>query len=154
MEVANPDKKLLPGMTASITVIVKEKDNVLKVPVAAVKFAPARSYLRSIIHRSSDSVKKVYKATLPQKIFSGDENVKEEKKEKMNEGDSMVVWVKKEGMIYPRRVKVGLSDNSFIEVEGSIKEGEEIVTGIVTETVAGQNAKNPFMPQMGGRRRN
>jgi HlyD family secretion protein len=38
--VNNSDLKLLPGMTASITVIIAEKDDVLKVPNAALRFRP------------------------------------------------------------------------------------------------------------------
>ena len=36
----NPDKRLLPGMTANIQIIVDERQNVLKVPNAALRFRP------------------------------------------------------------------------------------------------------------------
>jgi len=38
--VNNSDLKLLPGMTASISIIIAEKDDVLKVPNAALRFRP------------------------------------------------------------------------------------------------------------------
>jgi HlyD family secretion protein len=41
IDVANPDLKLKPGMTANVTVVVAEKKNVLAVPAAALRFRPA-----------------------------------------------------------------------------------------------------------------
>ncbi|MFB3908627.1 MAG: efflux RND transporter periplasmic adaptor subunit [Candidatus Eisenbacteria bacterium] len=40
VRVDNPDGKLLPGMTANATFLVAEETNVLKVPVAALRFQP------------------------------------------------------------------------------------------------------------------
>lgn len=40
IEVANPDQKLRPGMTANITVPVARRDNVLTVPNSALRFKP------------------------------------------------------------------------------------------------------------------
>ena len=37
---ANPDLKLLPGMTANVQIITDQKDNALKVPNAALRFRP------------------------------------------------------------------------------------------------------------------
>jgi HlyD family secretion protein len=38
--VDNSDNKLLPGMTASVSVIIAERDNVIKIPNAALRFRP------------------------------------------------------------------------------------------------------------------
>ncbi len=38
--VENPDLKLLPGMTANVSILVKEARDVLKVPAAALRFRP------------------------------------------------------------------------------------------------------------------
>lgn len=40
VEVENPDKKLLPGMTATATVLVDEAENALRVPNSALRFTP------------------------------------------------------------------------------------------------------------------
>jgi HlyD family secretion protein len=40
VSVNNSDNKLLPGMTASISVIIAEKDNAVKIPNAALRFRP------------------------------------------------------------------------------------------------------------------
>jgi HlyD family secretion protein len=38
---ANPDLGLLPGMTANVRIVTAQKDKVLKVPNAALRFRPA-----------------------------------------------------------------------------------------------------------------
>ncbi len=40
IDVANPDLKLMPGMTANVTVTTEQHDNVLAVPAAALRFVP------------------------------------------------------------------------------------------------------------------
>jgi hypothetical protein len=40
INVANPDQKLLPGMTANITIPVARRDDVLRVPNATLRFKP------------------------------------------------------------------------------------------------------------------
>src|SRR5262249_32657307 len=40
ISVANPDQKLMPGMTANITIPVAQRDDVLRVPNAALRFKP------------------------------------------------------------------------------------------------------------------
>src|SRR5437660_9364544 len=40
MDVSNPEQKLKPGMTANLTITIDERNNVLKVPNAALRFTP------------------------------------------------------------------------------------------------------------------
>jgi HlyD family secretion protein len=40
IEVSNEGRKLRPGMTANVTIVIAEKDDVLKVPNAALRFRP------------------------------------------------------------------------------------------------------------------
>jgi HlyD family secretion protein len=41
----NPEKKLMPGMTASATIFVEKKDNALTLSGKAIRFAPDQEYL-------------------------------------------------------------------------------------------------------------
>src|SRR5437588_4265292 len=45
IDVSNPDQKLKPGMTANLTVTIDERNDVLKVPNAALRFTPQSSDL-------------------------------------------------------------------------------------------------------------
>lgn len=62
-----------------------------------------------------------------------------------------MVWVKQGNLIYPRRVKTGISDNSYTEIDGSVKEGDEVITSIVNTNPTQQTTQqqSPFAPQMG-----
>ena len=40
IEVSNPEEKLKPGMTTNLTFTIDERNNVLKVPNAALRFTP------------------------------------------------------------------------------------------------------------------
>ena len=40
LDIENKDKKLMPGMTANISVITEQRDDVLRIPAAALRFTP------------------------------------------------------------------------------------------------------------------
>lgn len=42
IDAANPEHKLLPGMTSNVTIIVQSKDDALRVPAMATRFSPSK----------------------------------------------------------------------------------------------------------------
>ena len=46
IEAPNPGRELMPGMTASISFPIDEKENVLRVPAAALRFVPLPAQVR------------------------------------------------------------------------------------------------------------
>ena len=58
IDVPNPDLKLLPGMTANITIKVSEANDVLRVPVKALSFRPPNFYLYELMASLPDTTKK------------------------------------------------------------------------------------------------
>lgn len=42
IDVNNPQLKLLPGMTANVTIVVREKNNVVRIPETALRFRPSK----------------------------------------------------------------------------------------------------------------
>jgi len=42
IDAANPEHKLLPGMTTNVTVVIQAKENVLRVPETATRFKPSK----------------------------------------------------------------------------------------------------------------
>ena len=57
IDVPNPDLKLMPGMTANITVKINEAHDVLKVPSKALSFRPPDFYLNDLIAHLPDTTK-------------------------------------------------------------------------------------------------
>jgi len=63
-----------------------------------------------------------------------------------------LVWVKTlTNKLVPVRVKTALTDGSYTEVEGNLREGDEVVIGIIntqTTTTNTQTQQSPFQPTM------
>lgn len=57
INVPNPDKKLLPGMTANITVHVQGAKDILKLPSSALRFNPSQEVIDKMMKLWPDSIK-------------------------------------------------------------------------------------------------
>lgn len=148
VEAPNPELKLLPGMTASITIYVNEKNDILVIPGKAVRFSPDAETMAAYIK----SLKNVPGAELPSMpdmtkapAFSGTTEKK----------DGNTIWTKKGTMIVPHEVKIGENDGINYELVSGLDEGEEIILSmsIEKEANATKAARSPFMPQRPGQRK-
>ena len=173
IDVPNPDLKLLPGMTANITVKISEVTGVLRVPTAALRFNPPQEYLAEMEKNMPDSLKGKARgneqgtmSNEQRRMGSGQGAMSNEQRAGGNEqrrngdggagkGKRSTVWVLEEGKLKPMRVKTGLTDGSYTQVEGRITEGMEVVTGQANPSAAKNQTQqqNPFAPQMPGGRR-
>jgi HlyD family secretion protein len=169
VDVPNPDMKLLPGMTASITVMVEELKDILKVPASALKFTPPQEYLAELEKKLPDSVKqqrekwaRSQQGGTPGGSQGGTPggmpgSGRGPGGSAMGGGRPNVgrVWIVDGADLKQVRVRVGPSDGSSTEVRGrNIKEGDVVVTGIISAAAKNaQKQQNPFAPQMpqGGR---
>ncbi len=243
INVPNGDLKLMPGMTANLTVKTQEVLNVLKVPSAALRFWPPQEYFDKHLKEYPDSIQKMIEraqkiiarrqsgqsgsgsqagsgtpsgtggqtaanaqagqgnqqasgaqgssaqpgrqnsqaasggqpgmrrpegvggqstagrqaGAMQQQGTPGTQNNAQGQRSWGGQGGSFsrqkmgMVWVKQGNLLFPHRVKTGISDNSFTEVEGSLNEGDELITGVVNTNPAQQTTQqqNPFAPQMG-----
>jgi HlyD family secretion protein len=116
IDVENPDLKLRPGMTANITAVSETRDNVLRVPNAALRFRPTADMLSEggagHHHGGAGGAEKAGKAAEPD--LPG----------------MRTVYVLKENRLHPIRIRIGISDGNFTEaLEGPLHEGEQLVTG-------------------------
>lgn len=99
IEVDNSQRKLLPGMTAFVNIVVHEAKDALRLPTSALQFKP-NAYLRQFIEKRTIDLKPT---------------------------ESMVYRFK-DGKLIPVVFERGISDASFIQVKSGIEEGEEVVT--------------------------
>jgi HlyD family secretion protein len=112
--VPNPDKILKPGMTANVSIITAEKNNVLAVPNAALRFRPPEK---------ADATKK---ASEPKPLEA------KEPDRKGPERKGPAVWRLENNK--PKRISitVGISDGSNTEVaSGELKTGDEVIVSAV-----------------------
>jgi HlyD family secretion protein len=123
IEAPNPDLKLLPGMTANITFQIEGKEDVLRVPAAALRFVPPpaqarpedRHYVEGLPAAPSESGKKTSAG---------------EKADQSRKRHQRIVWVKDGELLRAVPVTLGLIENQFAELlDGGLTEGQEVVTG-------------------------
>jgi len=124
--VNNPDLKLKPGMTASITIYIEEANEVLIVKEKAISFRPDPQLLNDYM---SGLAEKEANAQTDLSNKSGDSKLVSPPREK-SELDDMhkLVWVKEDALIRPVVIEVGISDGSNIEVISGLEEGSIVVT--------------------------
>jgi HlyD family secretion protein len=151
IEVPNPDLKLRPGMTATVSVLIETKEDVLRVPTLALRFQPPAEVLEKFDGEKPNG------SGMMNKNQGGRMNGGQGKMAGGMGGGKMKstrVWITTpNGEIKPVKLKLGLNDNRFAEVlEGEIKEGDEIVIGLSMPemTAGGGQQSNPFAPRMPG----
>jgi HlyD family secretion protein len=122
--VSNPDLKLFPGMTANVKIMIDQRQDVLKVPNAALRYRPATQQpVRAKTGRKGGGVPE-------QAVWVLDENGR------------------------PRRVKVtiGETDGSFTEIaSGDLKQGDPVIVAAMSKEEK-KPSGSAFGPQGGGRR--
>jgi HlyD family secretion protein len=133
INVDNPEKILLPGMTAYVTIVVAERKDVLLVPNAALRFKPASSDIKKpSAGQTSES-----KNSVDRPASTGGAKTSKHKRD----GFSGKVYILlKKDELKPVNVSLGITDNRNTEiVDGDLKAGDQIVVG---EAQAGGNSQS------------
>lgn len=109
----NKDKKLLPGMTAYVNIVLSERTDVLRVPASALRFSPPAEMAKGMNLLFSSPAPTFYSAG-------------------QNGTATRQIFLMKKGVPVPVSVTVGSTDETFVEISGAgIAEGDEVATGIV-----------------------
>src|ERR1041385_2642977 len=158
IDVDNPEQKLKPGMTANLTVTIDERNNVLKVPNAALRFTPQDvTVQRGGGGNGTGQGRRQQNgngtADGSAKSGNGVEVQFARATDPVLAGQTRAVWVMgQDGTPQRRRIKVGLSDGASTEVvEGNLVEGEMIITGqTLSSSSKPANANQASAPGFGG----
>jgi HlyD family secretion protein len=169
VNVENPEKKLLPGMTATVSIIVGEAKNVLRVSNAALRFTPGlpAEQIQAIMKESMDlfMAKRQAEGGQPGQpgapaggapTAAGPRPEGQGGQRTFNRqgggGRQQLprVWLQdKAGKWSVMLVRTGVADTSYTEivraVGGELKEGDIVVAGTLTPTTASTSG-----PGMGG----
>ncbi len=136
INIDNPDKLLLPYLTANVRFILQHETNTLLVPNAALRWSPSSlaevaPELRSTILIDPPVETNAASASAPRNAI--------------HKNARRTLWVKSGQFVRPLEVTAGITDGMNTTVAGSaVHEGEEVVTG---ELIAAQtDVKNPFLP--------
>ncbi len=120
INVENPDLKLKPGMTANVSFIHAQRDNVLRVPNAALRFRPPATAADGSVTAAAPAAR-------------GNGRDGSERRDRT----SRLIWVLRGGSLEAVEVVTGISDGSKTEiVSGSLHVGDQVVTDLVSNADA------------------
>ena len=119
--VSNSDLKLFPGMTANVSILTGHAANVLRIPKSALRFHPR---------------------------VSGNQPPRTGPPQS---GPSQTpVYVLEQGQPKAVRLALGISDPNYVQViEGSLKEGQEVVVGMKSATGTTPQAQSGGTKRLG-----
>ncbi len=149
IEVANPELKLMPGLTASIITYVEEAYDVLCVSEAATSFTPDQQLLQKYISQNGEEKKPENEdADKNQNRPSSPPAPKDEL-----DDSHRIVWVKVGYDIKPVEIEIGIDDGDNVEIISGLDEGSEVLTSLVyttnsiTKKTDDDEQKNPFIQE-------
>jgi HlyD family secretion protein len=136
IDVANPDLKLKPGMTATVSIVTDRRRDVLSVPNTALRFRP---------EGAATGTAQAGNGQRPERAEGGRTQA-DGRWDRKKEGDAdddvaapavvkRTLYALVNGDPVPRVVTTGLTDGRITEITGGeLKQGEAVIVGI-----AGQN---------------
>jgi HlyD family secretion protein len=135
----NPELKLKPGLTATISIFTLELKDILTIEAKAINFQPDFQILNA--YQTAHN----FKTILPTKSDT-------------NNKKSAVVWVLDDMGISQKEIETGTSDGINVQVVSGLIEGEELVYNLkaLTKTeVQSEETSNdsPFMPKPPGKKK-
>ncbi len=180
IEVSNPEEKLKPGMTTNLIFTIDERNNVVKVPNAALRFTPPDASGQRTGQNRTGGQRGNRGSSQGQAADAGGNAAEQNRAQSggqrasnfappsapVLQGQTRVVWVMgQDGNPQRRRITVGLSDGTATEVvDGDLREGETVITGqnvsgatrtqTNTQQAPGFGGSQPRMGGGGGGRRN
>ena len=104
IEVDNESRKLLPGMTAFVSLVIEERDDVLRIPATALQYKP-NALVRQFIPKEKIELKPM----------------------------EAIVYRFIQGKIVPVVFVRGLADTSWVEVISGLSEGESVITEYIPQ---------------------
>jgi len=153
IDVPNRALKLKPGMTANVTIEVAARDNVVRVPNAALRFRPTAAMFAALGQEAPATKATTINAEIAERA---------EKASSANSAPSAVavvsrdpnattvdalfgplevvetagrVWIYADNRLTPLRVRLGVSDGQTTElIEGDLQPDAALVTSVTTGT--------------------
>ena len=128
----NPEQKLKPGLTATITIFTQELKGTNTVPASAIAFSPDTETLQKYYQQNQITAK------IPE-VKTG------KNKEKY-------IWIKNnDGSLSQKQITIGINDGINIQVVSGLTGSEQIVTSLEEQTEAvassSEDGSSPFMPK-------
>ena len=151
IEAENPGEKLFPGMTANISIIIEEADDVVLVPNAATRFIPPFA-----VEEMAGGQRQGMPPAGGPADTSGQEDAEDALPPPHSE-NTKTIWIADSlTEIHPVTVELGITDsvNTVVTAGGEELLGKKVVVGKMSAAMtSGPQTSNPFMPTPPGRNR-
>ena len=127
----NPEQKLKPGLTATITIFTQELKDIDTVPASAIAFSPDTETLQKYYQQNQITAK------IPE-IKTG-------------KGKEKYIWIKNnDGSLSQKLITIGINDGINVQVVSGLSGNEQIVSSLEEQTEAvassSEEGSSPFMP--------
>lgn len=166
VEVNNADLKLLPGMTANVSIITAERKNALKIPNAALRFRPPEAAgagtngvaatERPAANISTNAGNGGDRGGGIRGAGGGREAGGGQGGSRPDRSSARTVYIldatknPDHPELRPARIKTGINDGVSTEVIEGLKEGDQVVTALLSSS--SEASSRPSNPFGGGRR--
>jgi HlyD family secretion protein len=144
ISVTNSDYKLKPGMTANVSIIVAQRENVLNIPNGALRFRPPDS----AVVLTNSAAAQTAPATNGD-IFAGTSGQSHRSGHARGERPVFhTIYVfsgtGNDAKLQAVQIKTGISDGISTEVLSGLNEGVQVVTGVVSTATQATRTSNPI----------
>lgn len=158
----NPEHKLIPGLTANITVYTKEAKDVITVPIKTLKFQPLRMEGLPEV-ASAPEPKNGVENRLSEEALNGEEGEMAppptegtEPQDPLIATEDMhrLLWVlNKDNQLVPTEVEIGIDNGVNVAILDGLSVGDKVALQYTTSsgdedvsTSSSEGSSNPFMP--------
>ena len=132
--VDNSEGKLRPGMTATVSILVAQREDVLKIPKTALRFQPQltpkerEQFITAFQPRQARHAAGGTGATL-RRVWQ----------------NTPKVWtLTPEGTLLPIMIRLGINDDQFSELQdGDVQEGQDLIVGLYEKDGRGASGARP-----------
>ncbi len=131
ISVKNTDLKLKPGMTANLSIIIEQRQNVLTIGNSALRYRPA----------DETAAKGSASASM---LASRVPHLEKTMADRRFEKTVYVLGDGKGARPAPAHIQIGITDGIATEVVGGLKEGDKVVIAQMGTGVQEQQSGNPF----------
>ncbi|MCQ2959388.1 MAG: efflux RND transporter periplasmic adaptor subunit [Bacteroidales bacterium] len=150
IEADNPDLKLMPGLTATVSIYTLEINDILTIPEGALNYQIDFDLMQKYYAQNGIKMERPQKPEHAQRPDIAPEDFEKEMsaKEKSN-----FVWVISNKKLERKKVTVGVSDEINIQILSGLNEQDSIVTSLKTNNKKDlAKTSSPFMQGPPGQR--
>jgi HlyD family secretion protein len=132
--VDNPELKLRPGLTATVSILVAQQENVLKIPKTALRFQP----------QLTPKEREQFIAAFQQRQATNASGSAEAAPRRAWQNTPKVWTLTPAGALSPIPVRLGINDDQFSALQdGDLQEGQELIIGLNEKDGRGASGSRP-----------